>query len=242
MKENNCDIVKDLLPLYVDGVLSENSKDYVDTHLKDCEDCKKEYLQMTKNIEIPMDTNKEILDKVDKKIKNKNLFIILVSLSILISVFIGAYNLMQYQWVIPYSQESMKVESLDNGELNIVYKGKSNIFSSALYKINIDGEETLVIGVNYLDSFLDKWLQRESRENINKFELYNEKRGIDSRGINDPEDLTIKDVNDFETGEYVKFDKIKVYYLDREVTDKELNDGKDYLDIILDEGHLIYEK
>ncbi len=35
-----CDLVKDLLPLYVDGVVSEGSREMVAQHLQECEDCR----------------------------------------------------------------------------------------------------------------------------------------------------------------------------------------------------------
>lgn len=37
----NCDIVKDLLPLYIDGCCSEESKSAVEEHMKDCDGCRK---------------------------------------------------------------------------------------------------------------------------------------------------------------------------------------------------------
>ncbi len=37
----NCDIVKDLIPLYIDGCCSEESKNAVEEHIRDCDDCKK---------------------------------------------------------------------------------------------------------------------------------------------------------------------------------------------------------
>ena len=40
-----CEVVRDLLPLYVDGVASEESCTLIEEHLKECEDCK-EYLKL----------------------------------------------------------------------------------------------------------------------------------------------------------------------------------------------------
>ena len=37
----NCDIVRDLLPLYEDGLCSEESRKAVEEHLKSCEACRK---------------------------------------------------------------------------------------------------------------------------------------------------------------------------------------------------------
>lgn len=37
----NCNIVKDLIPLYIDGCCSEESEKIVEEHIRDCDDCKK---------------------------------------------------------------------------------------------------------------------------------------------------------------------------------------------------------
>ena len=42
----SCDIIKDLLPLYHDGVCSEDSKNAVEEHLKHCESCRDELRAM----------------------------------------------------------------------------------------------------------------------------------------------------------------------------------------------------
>lgn len=38
-----CEVVRDLMPSYVDELLSPESKSYVDDHLRNCEECRKEY-------------------------------------------------------------------------------------------------------------------------------------------------------------------------------------------------------
>lgn len=38
---NECDIVKDLLFSYDEGILSNTSKEFVENHLKNCDNCKK---------------------------------------------------------------------------------------------------------------------------------------------------------------------------------------------------------
>lgn len=37
----NCNIVKDLIPLYIDGCCSEESEKVVEVHIRDCDDCKR---------------------------------------------------------------------------------------------------------------------------------------------------------------------------------------------------------
>ena len=42
----NCKIVQDLLPLYHDGVCSEESRKLVEEHLSQCENCKRMLAEM----------------------------------------------------------------------------------------------------------------------------------------------------------------------------------------------------
>jgi len=44
--KNSCDMIRDLLPLYVDGVCSESSKKTVEDHLLECEECSHLYTQL----------------------------------------------------------------------------------------------------------------------------------------------------------------------------------------------------
>ena len=42
MKKITCEIIKDILPLYVDDVVSADTRTMVEEHLAECESCKKE--------------------------------------------------------------------------------------------------------------------------------------------------------------------------------------------------------
>ena len=47
----NCDVIRDLIPLYIDGVCSDESRYAVETHLTKCESCKALYEAMSKPME-----------------------------------------------------------------------------------------------------------------------------------------------------------------------------------------------
>ena len=48
MKNIPCEVIKDLLPLYVDDICSEKSKRLIEEHLAECEECYK-YLEALKS-------------------------------------------------------------------------------------------------------------------------------------------------------------------------------------------------
>lgn len=46
----SCNVIRDLLPLYLDQVCSEESKDMIENHLAECEDCREYYDKMSTDI------------------------------------------------------------------------------------------------------------------------------------------------------------------------------------------------
>lgn len=77
----SCDIIRDLLPLYAENMVSEASKTMVDDHLCGCDECTKILGQIKKDAPIPLETGTETLSKVKKTIMRRR------ALSIMASVF-----------------------------------------------------------------------------------------------------------------------------------------------------------
>lgn len=67
-KELPCYIVSDLLPLYQDDILSEQTKKDIDKHLSECEDCKKRMDAMKIKIDI-QPANTELKTDPLKKVR-----------------------------------------------------------------------------------------------------------------------------------------------------------------------------
>ena len=51
MKKQECKLVQDLLPLYIEDILSEESKQYVEQHLNGCDECRLTKHKMEKRVE-----------------------------------------------------------------------------------------------------------------------------------------------------------------------------------------------
>lgn len=64
MHKVSCNIIKDMLPLYVDEVVSSDTRNLVNEHLKDCSACQKKYEAMKGNVSIPADFNTKPLKSI----------------------------------------------------------------------------------------------------------------------------------------------------------------------------------
>ena len=63
--KHDCEVIRDLLPLYQDDVCSPKSREMVEEHLKECEACKKELEEIKKEIRTPV--RKSVLSRLRAK-------------------------------------------------------------------------------------------------------------------------------------------------------------------------------
>ena len=68
MSKISCNVIQDIMPLYVDEIVSEDTKKLVEEHLKECEDCRKEMEKMRAKIILP---NKKKINQAEKELFQK---------------------------------------------------------------------------------------------------------------------------------------------------------------------------
>lgn len=111
MNDIPCGVIRDLLPLYTEDLCSEESRALVESHLKNCPDCRSVKESMKKTEPMPADSG-EGLKKIRKELKNRKLrtaalaallvFVLLVS-------FFSWYSKPEYY---PYSEKLISVRDL----------------------------------------------------------------------------------------------------------------------------------
>ena len=127
----DCGIVRDLMPLVIDDVAGSESREFVETHLTGCEECKKLYQEM--KTDLPAETEKEkgaiqkafsaAAEKLKKKRRIRTLKHVLLGVLIASLVFgagiFGYVRLSQTREHIYYGSYRMYLSELENG--NVVF-------------------------------------------------------------------------------------------------------------------------
>ena len=67
----SCEIIRDLLPLYLDDVCSNDSKTMIEEHFAECDNCKSELQTMAQNLHIISKEQNLLEAEVVKKMSNK---------------------------------------------------------------------------------------------------------------------------------------------------------------------------
>ena len=92
MNKNDCKIVQDLLPNYIDKLTNEYTNEFIERHLNECSECKKIYDKMKKQIDLNFQIDdKEIkpMKKINKKVKIMGILILILAIVVAISLYIN---------------------------------------------------------------------------------------------------------------------------------------------------------
>lgn len=157
-----CNLIQDLLPLYLDGVCSEESKTVVEQHLIKCPNCRKHYSAMRESDEIiimPPNAEREIqkatsFQSVKKTLFRKQILIAAVSIIVLAVIAFAVISVLKNSVGIVEYEDNISVSMIDGslvGRLNGSQETHIKIIRTTM---EADGQEE-----NYLFYYLSdtKW-------------------------------------------------------------------------------------
>lgn len=105
MDNISCNIIGDILPLYVDDVISNETRALVHRHLECCPNCQRKHEEMKANVTIPMDHNTKPLKNIRKAWNRKKLLLVCISFMAAIMILCGGLLALEefvYQEQIAY--------------------------------------------------------------------------------------------------------------------------------------------
>lgn len=148
MKQISCNVIKDILPLYLDDVVSQDTREMVEEHLESCDACRKEACVLKSSIALPADRSTTFLDARILKNLKKRLFkrkavTAILSAAAAAAVIFGVYCILTLPKIfIPYDSARISIEETD-GKLYASYEGDNldMTFGTHPFDMEIDGEE-----------------------------------------------------------------------------------------------------
>lgn len=122
--KNICSAVRDLLPLYSDGVLSNDTETFIREHLETCAACQQVYISQSKQkqqdnrLEFQETKERQHYKRIAVKIKRRRIALLCGAVALLLLVFFMSASMFQYAVV---SGRCMEPTVLD-GEKYVVNK------------------------------------------------------------------------------------------------------------------------
>lgn len=160
---NECNIIRDILPLYAENMVSPDTADFVGEHLRGCEACRKEY-ERTK---APQPTH-EISDaapllKLGRKMRVKKIQTVAMTAVFVIALLISAFAVLDAPVYFPYSEDLLAAEPAGEKGLRITFDKAVTDFDCALYP-DPDGGNFYYCDIQAWTSTWDKWFSRNKGE------------------------------------------------------------------------------
>lgn len=85
----SCDVIKDILPLYVEDMVSEDTKNLVREHISGCPECTDEMSRLCASAKVPEDADARSLKLVEKKMRRQKRWTAVTAIILVITILTG---------------------------------------------------------------------------------------------------------------------------------------------------------
>ena len=165
MSKINCEVIEDLLPLYVEELASPSSRQLVEEHLKDCESCRQKKEQMAQTMDLPKEVDTKPLQGIRKTLfRKKTTAIVLTVLGMLLFTVLSLVYL-NSPITIPYETvaDTIRVEQNENGNL---YLSMEDMGGEVDLEYGWDDDGTRILCINAHTTRLRQMQRTPSVERI----------------------------------------------------------------------------
>ena len=130
-----CDMIRDILPLYVEDLASPYTRTFVEEHLTDCPECQRELDIQKSTAAFPVPEEAELLPlkSMQKTLQKKRLKHILLTAALVLLFLVILFSQLMRPVFLPYSEDLITVTENAGGSITVTYpKGttSTNIMST----------------------------------------------------------------------------------------------------------------
>lgn len=100
----DCSIVQDLLPLYAENMLREETKEYVDGHLAQCEACRTELAALKTEDVTPASVSAQPLRDLKRQLQRKKLTAVLLAVALALTLATAGFAYLTAPQYLPYDE------------------------------------------------------------------------------------------------------------------------------------------
>lgn len=133
----SCDIIRDVLPLYAENMVSNATKEMVDTHLADCEGCSKELEGLKKPAKLPIEVDVASLKRVGDSIRRRRVLAVMAVFLFVVTILVGGALLLDAKIYLS-ATEAVQDIYVEGEAVKIIWNDQITGTSSAMDMENTD--------------------------------------------------------------------------------------------------------
>lgn len=167
--KNECSIVCDLLPLYAEDMVSEDTAEFVKEHLGNCPTCRAELEKLRKPVQpvaaqhVP-DIDAEPLKRLKKALLMEKVQAILCTAAVLLALMLSGLSFLTAPEYFAYSQELVTVTEGANGEATISFS--SEITNYKLQRIADPADKQTVYHIEVWTCAWDRMFSKPGAQDV----------------------------------------------------------------------------
>lgn len=153
---NECNIIRDLLPLYAENMVRSDTADFVEEHLNGCEACQKEFQHMKEQQPRQEINDAAPLLKLSRKMKVKRIQTIALTAVFVIALFTSAFAVLDAPIYFPYSEGLVALEQQGDKGILLTFDEEVTDFDYTVYD-DPDGGDFDYCDIQAWTSLWDQW-------------------------------------------------------------------------------------
>ena len=118
----SCDVIRDILPLYAEDMVCQDTKDLVEEHICQCQPCTKELEILQRKSKIAYTTDDSSFKRVKKIVAEKRVRAVFLTLLILLSTILTAFAVTFFPFYIEQDDAIDSVYVKDDGAVMIKFR------------------------------------------------------------------------------------------------------------------------
>ena len=159
---NKCNLIRDILPLYVEDMVSMDTREFVSEHLEHCETCRAELEHMRKPADIIPDADIVPLKKIKKELFIKRLQTVFLTAILACAIVTVLFGILTSPKFFPYSDDLFHVNSGADGSITIAFDNKVTGYS-CMKEFN---DETEIYQINAWTTTWDIYSSNRGKQNM----------------------------------------------------------------------------
>jgi len=158
--KNECDVVRDLMPMYLDNLVSDSTREFVEAHLADCEECREEFEKEKTLSKSFGDLETVPLKKINKLLNRQKVRNVLIAVVLVAALLLTGFAYLTTPEYLPYSEDLFTVSEKE-GSVLITFDESVTGFSLNSTLVDEGGRMSIVTYLSAWSTIFDqKILQR----------------------------------------------------------------------------------
>lgn len=117
----SCNVIRDILPLYIESISSDDTNAMVEEHIRSCDNCRKKLDEMNAIDHIPLDTDTGPLRTLKATLRKKKIQTIVLSVMMTVVLAVTVITFLTTPAYIPYREGLVSITEDDNGMVLAIF-------------------------------------------------------------------------------------------------------------------------